>query len=138
MRMRWVLTVLAIFGCEAAPACPTATIALSDCHLTGSDRAAQCGELSRPEDPTRPEAGEISLRIAVVPASDAPRRNPLYLLAGGPGQAATEAFAPLLGRFAELGRDRDLVLVDQRGTGASAPLDCEAPRDRPLVERLSE
>src|SRR5262245_31770942 len=104
---------IGLAACEATPTGPTPTLPLEDCHVAGSDRPARCGTLARPEDPAHPEAGDIAIRIAVLPASDVPRRNPLYLLAGGPGQAATEAFGPLLGRFAALGRDRDLVLVDQ-------------------------
>lgn len=138
MRRLCFLTLVAIAACDRAPEGPTPTLPLEDCHLRGSDRPARCGVLPRAEDPAHPEAGELAIRVVVVPASDAPRRNPLYLLAGGPGQAASEAFAPLLGRFEDLGRDRDIVLVDQRGTGSSAPLDCDAPRDRPLAERLSE
>jgi pimeloyl-ACP methyl ester carboxylesterase len=49
------------------------------------------------------------------------------LLAGGPGQAATKTFAPLIPVFARLNLDRDLLLIDIRGTGASAPLDCPSP-----------
>ncbi|MBC8072262.1 MAG: alpha/beta fold hydrolase, partial [Deltaproteobacteria bacterium] len=111
---------------------------LEDCHIDGSERAARCGVLPRPEDPARVDGPQLAIRVVVIPASDVPRRNPLYLLAGGPGQAASEAFGPLLKRFAQLGRERDIVLVDQRGTGASSPLDCEAPPDGPLAERLRE
>jgi pimeloyl-ACP methyl ester carboxylesterase len=137
VRATCLAPVLAL-ACEAAPVRPQPTLPLEACHLAGSDRPAQCGVLPRPEDPSRPDGRELSLRVVVVPASDVARHHPLYLLAGGPGQAASEAFAPLLGIFDELGRDRDIVLVDQRGTGASAPLDCEAPDDRTLAERLDE
>src|ERR1051325_3054194 len=102
--MRPLLLALSIglVGCEAAPAGPAPTLPLEDCHLQGSDRPARCGTLARPEDPAHPQAGELAIRAAVLPASDVARRNPLYRLAGGPGQAATEAFGPLLGRFATI------------------------------------
>jgi len=135
---RHLAALLFVAGCEATPAGPQPTIPLEDCHVAGSDRPARCGMLARPEDPRRADGPEISLRVVVLPASKVARRNPLYLLAGGPGQAASEAFAPLLGRFEAIGRDRDIVLVDQRGTGSSSPLDCEPPPLRPLGERLSE
>ncbi len=135
---RHLAALLLLAACEAIPAGAQPTIPLEDCHVEGSDRPARCGTVLRPEDPRRPDGPEISLRVVVLPASKLARKNPLYLLAGGPGQAASEAFAPLLDRFEAIGRDRDIVLVDQRGTGSSSPLDCEPPRDRPLAERLSE
>ena len=61
----------------------------------------------------------------------------MFLLAGGPGQAATEAFPPLLPAFAALQRHRDLVLVDQRGTGGSGALRCPAPPPDDLDALLS-
>lgn len=76
--------------------------------------------------------------MAVIPAlARDPAPDPLFLLAGGPGQAATEAFGPVLGAFERVRKTRDLVLVDQRGTGSSNPLRCDpiAP-DAPLAERL--
>lgn len=109
---------------------------MQPCTLRGTSRAAQCTEIARPLDPQRPEGPSLALRVAVVPASKAARRNPLYFFAGGPGQGAVEAFAPLLAVYDELGRDRDFVLVDQRGTGESAPLRCKPQGDPSLAERL--
>lgn len=113
------------------------TLALEPCRIAGSDRVAQCGALERPVDPAAPEGPTLALRVAVFPAREATRRHPLYFFAGGPGQAGTEAFGPLLAAFDDVGRDRDLVLVDQRGTGSSAPLDCEGPEDTTLADQLS-
>lgn len=99
-----------------------------------------CGSIEVPEDHTRPAGRRIALRVAVLPALDpdaAP--DPLVLLAGGPGQGAVEAIAPLLPAFTRVRRHRDLVLVDQRGTGESNPLDCSLhDEDAPLAERLGE
>ncbi len=83
-----------------------------------------------PEDPERPAGKHIELAVAVVPAiATRAKPDPLFLLAGGPGQGAIEGFAPLLGAFAGIHRERDLVLVDQRGTGGSNRLDCDMPDD---------
>jgi pimeloyl-ACP methyl ester carboxylesterase len=72
----------------------------------------------------------IDLAVAVIPAerSDV-EPDPLFLLAGGPGQAATEVFPGALFLFDEINESRDIVLVDQRGTGGSNPLDCDPPTD---------
>jgi len=111
-----------------------ASIKLDDCRLSHREAlptiAARCGRLAVAENPDVPTARRISLAIAVVPAiSRKPRPDPLYLLAGGPGQSAREAFVAVAGAFTAVRRDRDIVLVDQRGTGGSSRLDCELPGD---------
>ncbi|MEA3107414.1 MAG: hypothetical protein QOI88_2019 [Gammaproteobacteria bacterium] len=92
--------------------------------------AARCGILKVAEDPAHADGATIDLRIAVVSALN--RRAaaaPLFLLAGGPGQAATDLYASYAGAFARVNRNHDIVLVDQRGTGRSAPLSCAYPDD---------
>ena len=92
--------------------------------------AARCGVLTVPEDRAHPEGARIELSIAVVPALN--RRAtaaPLFLLAGGPGQGATAMYVGFAAAFARVNHDHDIVLVDQRGTGASAPLSCDYPED---------
>lgn len=110
---------------EAAPA-----VNLEDCWLNAPGQAqvrAQCGRLTLPEDPDRPDGRQVEINLAVVKAvSRDPAPDPLFLLAGGPGQAATEAFLPVLSALERVRFKRDLVLVDQRGTGSSNPLDCPA------------
>src|SRR5260370_39503458 len=109
---------------------PTAGISpLQECRLEHPLRiaavAARCGILKVPEDPAQPGGATIDLHVAVVPALN--RRSaaaPLYLLAGGPGQAATDLYASYAGAFARVNRNHDIVLVDQRGTGRSAALKC--------------
>lgn len=105
------------------------SIAFEPCHLAApglSERlAAECGSLQVPEDPTRPDGRAIDLRIAVLPAvSRRPESDPLFFLAGGPGQAATEAYPALAAAFQRINQYRDIVLVDQRGTGGSHKLMC--------------
>jgi pimeloyl-ACP methyl ester carboxylesterase len=90
--------------------------------------AAQCGTLSVPEDRANPSGRTIALAIAFVPSNaKRPQADPVLLLAGGPGQSARESFPAAAGAFRELLRTRDVVLVDQRGTGASNPLACRTP-----------
>ena len=65
----------------------------------------------------------IELFIARVPALNAaPQDDPLVVIAGGPGQAATDFYPPVRAAFEPIRRDRDILLIDQRGTGRSAPL----------------
>ena len=56
--------------------------------------------------------------------------DPVFLLAGGPGQSAISVAASTMPIFARLNNRRDIVFVDQRGTGRSAPLQCPDPARR--------
>ncbi len=109
-------------------------LALEPCRIADVDgltsTAARCGRLSVAEDPADAGGARIELAIAVVPAvATRARPDPLFLIAGGPGQGAIQGYAPLLSVFAGVRRERDLVLVDQRGTGGSNRLDCAMPDD---------
>jgi pimeloyl-ACP methyl ester carboxylesterase len=120
-----------------------APLALQPCRLEhpyglGSVEA-RCGRLAVPEDYERPDGTRIELAVAVVPAIAARARpDPLFLLAGGPGQGARESFVGMLGAFGGVRRERDLVLVDQRGTGDSNPLRCDFPTDALEIEDSPE
>jgi pimeloyl-ACP methyl ester carboxylesterase len=137
LAMRLVLLFAAV-ACAATPPPASTQVTLTACRLKSSGVPARCGTLRVPEDRAHPEKRQIELRIAVVPAlAREPAPDPLFLLAGGPGQAATEALGPLLGAFERVRRTRDLVLVDQRGTGSSNPLRCDLNEPgAPLAERL--
>ena len=82
-----------------------------------------CGTLRVPEDRSDPAGRQIDLRVAVIPAeADVPAPDAFFALAGGPGDSSTDFFGWLPGRFAEVHAERDIVLVDQRGTGGSNAL----------------
>jgi pimeloyl-ACP methyl ester carboxylesterase len=118
-------------ACHAAPA---GELALSGCELRqGLDLTltqAQCGRLAVPENPAAPRGRQILLRVAVVPAiSTRKRPDPLFVLAGGPGMGAASFYTSVAPVFERIRRDRDIVLVDQRGTGDSNALDCESSEE---------
>jgi pimeloyl-ACP methyl ester carboxylesterase len=109
-------------------------IDLAPCRIADFDgltsTEARCGGLEVPENPADPQGKKIRLAIAVVPAvATRAKPDPLFLIAGGPGQGSIQGYAPILGAFAGVRRERDLVLVDQRGTGDSNRLDCAMPDD---------
>jgi pimeloyl-ACP methyl ester carboxylesterase len=83
-----------------------------------------CTGLRVAEDPSNPQGRWISLRIAVLPATKRPAAGALFYLEGGPGGAATAAAIRVNAFFAGVQRNRDLVMVDQRGTGGSSRLAC--------------
>jgi pimeloyl-ACP methyl ester carboxylesterase len=92
--------------------------------------AGLCGTLAVPEDPTNPSGRWINLRVGLIPAAiETPEPDALFALAGGPGDAGTEVFGWLPVLFARVHATRDIVLVDQRGTGSSNPLLLPLPPD---------
>lgn len=115
----------AVAGAE--PPAP-GTVTLKPCRLTGVEHDASCGVLQRPLDPARPDGPRIDLHFAVIPALARNKHpDPVFFFAGGPGQSAMELAGSVSRLLARLANRRDLVFIDQRGTGRSAPLVCEPP-----------
>ncbi|MDE2398072.1 MAG: alpha/beta fold hydrolase, partial [Burkholderiales bacterium] len=130
--------VAALAGAAALLGLPAAAAPLAACHLEGVEHDARCGVLQRPLDPARPAAGSIEIHFAVLPAlARRPLPDPVFFFAGGPGQSAIDLAAQVAALLARFSNRRDIVLVDQRGTGRSAPLDCgdDAPGE-PLARSL--
>lgn len=112
--------------CVLAFALPAlAQAATKSCRHPDFPQEVQCGQIQRALNPAQPDGKKIAIHYVVVPSQD---RNKLpdavFLLAGGPGQSAIELAGFGQAIFGRLNRRRDLVFVDQRGTGRSAPLHC--------------
>ena len=91
---------------------------------------ARCATLAVPENRDDPDSPTIELSIAIVPALDLkPEPDPFVPLAGGPGGSAIEFYASYRQAFEHVRRHRDILLVDQRGTGASSRMDCDVDDD---------
>ena len=111
---------------------------LSRCHVDGFDVETLCGTVDVPERRDGEAGRTLSLRVVVVPSvRPVPDADPLVLLAGGPGQAATEAYGPLMPALVRVQQRRDLIMVDMRGTGQSAPLDCPSDAEETLARHFS-
>lgn len=98
---------------------------------------AECGSLLVKENPADPASKELALEILRLPAiSPAAQPDPLFLIQGGPGGSSIEMASFIHGVFADVRKNRDLVFVDQRGTGKSNPLRCEqlSPADMHLPD----
>ena len=88
---------------------------------------AQCGVLQVKENPADANSREISLNILRLPAiNPTPQPDPLFIIAGGPGQSAVGIAEHIFYTFNEVRKNRDIIFVDQRGTGKSNPLECPA------------
>ena len=122
----------------AAAQADVAAPALAPCRLKGVEHEARCGSVTRPLDPARPQGPQIQVHYAVLPAL-AQRKlpDPVFFFAGGPGQSAIMVAGPLSQQFARLNNRRDLVFVDQRGTGQSAPLKCPDDAERQPPQPLA-
>jgi pimeloyl-ACP methyl ester carboxylesterase len=127
---------LLFFSLAALPA--RAVELLKPCRLRGVEHEALCAVVQRPLDPARPQGVQIDVHFAVLPALARNKLpDPVFFFAGGPGQSAIDVaptVSAMLGRFTNR---RDVVLIDQRGVGRSAPLACDADDPaRPLAEQL--
>lgn len=108
---------------------------LAGCYLRNISERVQCGEIQVPENYAEPDGRQIPIHFAVLPAiSENKAADPLLILAGGPGQAATELAAMIDRIFKDVRRQRDIVLIDQRGTGKSNPLSCEVDHMDELIK----
>jgi pimeloyl-ACP methyl ester carboxylesterase len=119
------------------------SLTLKPCQIEDASHfnvmAAECATLEVPENPAAPLGRTISLYIARAPAiSRRKSPDPLFILAGGPGMGATTMYAGTAPAFARIRRDRDIVLVDQRGTGKSNVLNCAFDDDALLRSTPAE
>ena len=127
-----LLACLPVAAQDAASTAPT--VPLEDCRIRAGDGfpgiKARCGTLQRPENPADPDSAMIDLKVAVVPALTLePEPDPFVPIAGGPGQSTIEFYAGYASAFEEVRRNRDIVLMDQRGTGESALMQCEVDEE---------
>jgi len=111
---------------------PEERLPLKPCKLPAVKEAVLCGNYEVWENRESLKGRKISLYVVVAPALNPnPAPDPLFAISGGPGQAATEVF---LNSFAEIRKNRDIVLVDQRGAGRSNSLACDAANLQELVQ----
>jgi pimeloyl-ACP methyl ester carboxylesterase len=142
--MMRALAVAGLWGLAATAGADetTSSIQLSPCRLEHPFRmlalGADCGTFVTPENPALPAGRKIELFVARVPAISFKKKpDPLFLIAGGPGTSAVDLYTSSAGPFDRVRRDRDIILLDQRGTGRSNRLDCEYG-DRNLFERVED
>jgi pimeloyl-ACP methyl ester carboxylesterase len=143
-----IIALLAALCCTAA-ATPAqgerrlGRLAFTPCTLVAPGMpinvAAQCVRMQVPENHAQSGGRSISLAIAWIPAeAKAPAPDPVFMLAGGPGQSALESFPTIAPAFREIQRRHHVILVDQRGTGGSNPLVCRDAKGAKAVTDGSE
>lgn len=139
MNIRLILTaMLCTLLAAAAGAKPVAQQGRG-CHLPGSEESLRCITLPLPLDYARPAAAKLDLHVTVAPAfREAARPDPLFVLAGGPGQAGTDVLVLLNHSFRRVRATRDIVFIDQRGTGLSGKLDCPSQPDEDTLSPAAQ
>lgn len=111
---------------QPPPSAHPPALEMRPCELPRGGGAARCGTYWVPENREQPDGRRIPIDVVVLPARSAtPRPDPVFFIVGGPGQTATEIAGTLAGWARR--EERDLVLVDQRGTSPAHALDCRLP-----------
>lgn len=119
-----ILTLAMAFGLSFMAQGAT-SVGLSSCHVKDISRLVKCAEFRVLLDRDGGGQERITVSAVIVPAIISRHsRPPLMVLAGGPGQAASEYGAIVTSLFKEANKTRDIILFDQRGTGRSEPLQC--------------
>jgi pimeloyl-ACP methyl ester carboxylesterase len=135
---------LAAVSVFAGPGEDAPGMELETCELivpgTPLSVVGECGWLVAAENPDEPEGRQIKVRVARIPAHGrVAEPDPLVFFAGGPGQSATESWPIIAGALKKVNESRDILLVDQRGTGQSNPLKCpEMELDEALAQDWDE
>ena len=125
--------VLFVIGCRGTK--PATARGLSPCTI-GSLHAS-CRTVEVFENREKRAGRKIALKVVVVPSHAAhPQPDPLFLIAGGPGQGVTGGAEDWAKIFDFVLRQRELVLIDVRGTGESNPLNCPLAPKGTLQERF--
>jgi pimeloyl-ACP methyl ester carboxylesterase len=94
---------------------------------------ARCATVEVLEDPAAPEGRLIELALAWIPVDGPAEPDPVFFLAGGPGQSARDSYPRIAPAFADARRNRHVLLLDQRGTGGSNPLFCPDGEQDPAL-----
>lgn len=130
-----LLTLAAVMAGTSGPAMAAAperlrvgTLTLERC---GDGTRWWCGVLERPLDPARRSGPRIGISFRWLEASRRARGPALVAVEGGPGYPSTGSRVEFRTVFGPLLRTRDLLLVDNRGTGGSDLIDC------PRLQRYS-
>ncbi len=146
MRARRVLSTCVLLAASAAvhaapSATPPPTLTLERCHVTDPSGVrgvdAECGRLEVPLDHAAPKGAQLELSVVRIPALAAePGASAFTVIQGGPGGSSIDLYLSMAGAFDGVLRKRDILLVDQRGTGRSAPLRCPEESASDLQESL--
>ena len=111
---------------QSARAVATPSLVLSPCNVQGTSEKVKCGTYEVYENRNSKTGRKISLKVVLFPATGKEHLpDPFVYIPGGPGSSATEDAPYVAQPLAKIRERRDLLFVDQRGTGGSHPLNCD-------------
>ena len=110
-------------------------IQLQPCNIEEYGPDALCGKYELFEDRAAKNGRKIALSLVVLPSlAKIPAADPVFFLAGGPGMGASMLALFGGGRWKYLRESRDVIYLDQRGTGNSNPLQCDLNGDGAIAQ----
>ncbi|MCR4534015.1 alpha/beta hydrolase [Shewanella xiamenensis] len=110
------------------------TTPTNTCYVDGVSDRLNCGFVTVPENPNKPDGKQIQVHYVVLPAvKNVNHEEALLAIAGGPGQSAIDNAAGFDSMLNKVRQQRDILLIDQRGTGRSNPLNCNSGPQSPLA-----
>src|SRR5262245_11706586 len=126
-----LVLMLPPLSCSRLRPASSALDRLKPCANADGPTDAYCGKMEVWEDRSARAGRKLALKIVVLPGlRREPAPDPIFFLAGGPGQGAAKMARQIRELFRSVQTDRDIVLVDQRGAGDSSPLDCKLDDDK--------
>ncbi len=136
LKIKLGLLAAAVF---VLPAILFAAEVASPCRVDGIRSEVRCGSVKRALDPANASGVQIDVHYVVVPAvARNKKRDAIFFFAGGPGQSAIKVAPQVMGAFGKLNNWRDIVFIDQRGTGKSAPLMCKPEARVPVLREMMD
>ncbi len=144
-RWMWISSLTLAVGASltgpvaaAEPALPVGKQGQS-CHLPNYEEPLRCVQVTVPVDYTAADGDTLKLHVTVAPAfREMAKADPLFVLAGGPGQAGSDIVFLVERAFKRVRATRDIVFIDQRGTGKSGKLACDAITDMEEVSEIEQ
>ncbi len=120
MWARVALLALMMVGLAAGPA---AAAPLKPCR---DDKSARCGSIKVPLHRSEPRGPKLKVKFRVFPRSDRsqPELEPIVAAEGGPGYGSIGSADSFRFMLAPLLAQRDLIVMDNRGTGSSGAINC--------------
>ena len=134
-----LILLVAIAGCLAINAQAKSDLSFNSCELSTLDGrgllSASCANWNQPINPDDAESTQIDLFVVKVNSvSPNPNPDPLLIINGGPGGSSVDLLIDLAGAnvLKRILNKRDIIVMDQRGTGRSSSLACPALADNQI------
>lgn len=115
---------------------PSDGLEFKRCHIQNNaiEIDAECATLQRRENPDDENSRLIDLAVVKLPSSASePERDAFTLIQGGPGGSSIDMAISYRQALDFIRSKRDIIIVDQRGTGRSNKLSCPQPEETPKI-----